>query len=450
MKTRFWLAVAVLTATGLFAQPKVSLTVYNKDMATVRDMRTIEFKQGVSEVQISDIAARIDPTSVQFSAPGVSLLEQNFNYDLVSTEKLLRKFIGREVDLTSETGLTVHGKVLSVLGQSNRYDSGPQLVILQEADGSIRSIQTRTFAQIHYPSLPEGTFTRPSLNWKVQTDAAGDRPVEISYLTHGINWRADYALIIADSTKRARLEAWVTIDNKTGATYNDATLKLLAGDVHKAADTRAELAMKYEAPGGAEPDQPFESKSFFEYHLYTLDRPATLLDQQTKQISLFVPADIAAKRIYVYNPQRNDKRVGVSLEVANTKTNGLGIPLPEGLIRVFQNDTDQAREYLGDDRIGHTAINEKIRVIVGEAFDIAVERVKKNQIGRTTSVWEVRLRNHKQDPVHVLVTDHFGGDWHIQASSHDMEKVNASTLECPVLCLPEEEVLITYTIYSQL
>jgi hypothetical protein len=446
MKSIFRFAAALLTAHVLYAQSPMSLTIYNKDMATVRDTRVIEFKKRISDVEVTNVAARIDPTSVQFSAPGVFLLEQNFDYDLISEDKLIRKFIGQNLEFVSESGQTVQGKVLSVLSSNNSYDLAPRLVVLQQADGSIRTIQPRSFIQIHYPTMPEGTISRPTLKWKVSSDQGGSLPAEISYLTHGLNWRVDYSLIVRDNSDQARLEAWVTIDNKSGASYPNAQLKLIAGDIAQAPGVVAtDERVVFSAPGRGDVDQPFEIKGFLKSHLYTLSGPISLLDAQTKQLSLFEPVQTVAKRVYIFDPKRKADKVGVFIEAENKKQYGLGIPLPEGLVRVYQHDTDSSREYLGDDRIGHTAANEKIRVRVGEAFDIAVDYVKKSQVGWEYN-YEVHLRNHKSDPVNVLVTDHFGGDWYIKASNYDMEKVNANTLECPVLCLPEEEVLIRYTV----
>jgi len=452
MRTFFVISAFLLLVSASFAQPSVSLTIYNKDLAAVRETRLIKFPDGVSEQKYTNVAARIDPTSVTFSAPGVDILEQNYDFDLLSPDKLLQKFVNQDIEVVTDKGDIVKGNLLTANGGSDDYRYARQ-ILLRLPDGTIRTIGSQQVGGMHYPSLPAGIITQPTLRWRVNCESGGNKQVETTYLTHGMSWRADYSLAITDKSDDASLSAWVTIDNKCGTGFDNAKLKLIAGDIHQAdgrSQAMAERAISYSAPTT---EAPFEEHGLFEYHIYTLERPATVLDKETKQIELFKPAKAHATRIYEYNPQTRDDKIGVIMEFENSQANGLGMPLPAGLVRVYQKDKDGNPEFLGDDRIDHTPHNEKVRVRVGDAFDIAVHRVAKDRRnqrdGGVDTDWEVRLRNHKTGPVTIVVKDHFSGIWNIVQSSHSLEKTDAQTVETSVLCEPELEVVVTYTIHTR-
>ncbi|MCB9366109.1 MAG: DUF4139 domain-containing protein [Calditrichaeota bacterium] len=438
-------ASLLLFISSTFAKPGVSVTVYNQDLALVRDVREMDFEKGTSQLLFRDVASRIDASSVHFNASGVALLEQNFDFDLVSPAKLLEKYVDQTVEVLTENGDLASGTLMSSVGET---------ILLQMKDGSLRSLLSESILEVRFPKLPDGLITRPTLRWLVNAPSGGKKEAEVSYLTGGMNWNADYVAVIDESNK-ADFSAWVTLNNSCGASFKDAKLKLIAGEVHRAQQpgarykdyARAEMLM------AADMAPQFTEKSFFEYHLYTLERPTDLLNNQTKQVSLFPDATVQSKRIYEYDSGRDPEKVRVSLEFENSKANDLGIPLPAGRVRVFQRDTDGSQEFIGEDNIDHTPRDEKVRVTIGNAFDIAVERIQKDYRRITDRVSEqdieVKLRNRKNEPVTIVVVEHSWGDWELTRSSLPMRKVSATQFEFDVDARPDQEVVLSFTIRNR-
>ena len=399
--------------------------------ALVRDERDMKIKQGRSQVSFTDVAALIDPTTVTFTSlsdPATRVLEQNFQFDLVSTQKLLLKFIDREITVDKSAGDTVTpitGTLLSAVDG----------IVLRGKDGSIYSIPAYT--AVNFPDLPGGLNTRPTLVWDVQSPAGGTQKTRVTYQTGGVTWWADYNLIFnegADANSgMLDLSAWVSIINQSGATYSDAKLKLIAGDVHRVQPEMASRMFRrdvMEAAAAAPAADGFEQKDFFEFHLYTLGRPTTLPNNSTKQIELFDQAkQIPAKKMLrvlrraesvhattARTPTANigvamNKKVDVYLEFKNDKAFGLGVPLPAGRIRVSQLDkADGSLEFIGEDKIDHTPKDEQVRVKLGSAFDVVGERRQVDFMVDSKARWmeeeiEVKLRNHKAQPVDVIVKE---------------------------------------------
>ncbi len=437
-------AMAVL-GTAFLALAETSLTVYNQNLALVREVRKLDFKSGTGEIRFQDVAAQIDATSVHFSASGVEMLEQNFDYDLVSPDKLLQKYVDRDIEVVTKQDV-VRGKLLT----SSWGTQGSQ-VVLQQADGSVRSLLQDNIVEIRYPELPGGLITKPTLRWLVNASTGGSKDTEVSYLTGGMSWRADYVLVMNDANTKADLDAWVTIDNTSGATYEDAKLKLIAGEVHRAPAPRPMYAVDgLETRAFSVKAAGFEEQTFFEYHLYTLQRPATVADNQTKQISLFPGTSTPLRKIYEFDYQKKADRVGVSVEFENREENGLGMALPAGRVRVYQEGPDKSQEFLGEDNIEHTPKNEKARIQIGNAFDIVAERTQTDFRKISDRVTEmdiqVKLRNHKKEAVDVVVVDYFRGDWEITRASLDFKKISARKVEFTVHAEPEQEATLTYTV----
>jgi hypothetical protein len=441
-----WAICGLILAQALvcFAEPEVHVTIYNKDLALVRDLRDMEFPKGTGEVSFRDVASQIDATSVHFSSPGVQMLEQNFDYDLVSTDKLMQKYLDEQVQVITQDGQLFSGKLLSAGTGENAE------IILQDERGQVQLIRSKQVRDMAFPRLPEGLITRPTLRWLVDSPSAGTKHMEVSYLTGGMEWQSDYVAVVGADSKSLNLSGWVTISNNSGATYKDAKVKLIAGEVHRVQEMpqlRALMAKGMPVEAAA---PQFEEKPFFEYHLYTLVRPSTIADRQTKQLSLFLPAEVVAKKIYEYDPRRDSKRVRVSFEFTNSKADGLGIPLPAGRVRVYVQDEDGAQEFVGEDSIEHTPKDEKVRVAIGNAFDIVVERQQTDtrRISDRVSeqAYQVKLRNHKTEQVEVSVLDYFWGDWTILESSLPYEKKSAQQVEFKVKVNPDEEVVLTYRV----
>lgn len=451
----FALVVAGLLLVDLSpASAEVSVTIYNQDLGLIKDVRELQFEKGRSLIQFTDVASRIDPTSVHFKpinpSDRVSILEQNYQYDLVSSSKILEKYIDKEIELFTKSpeqpgeSKSYRGKLLSYSGDN---------VTLQEPNGAIRIVRLDEVRDLYFPTLPQGLITRPTLVWLLDSQVSGKKKAEVSYLTSGINWHAEYVAVVDQKDQNLELAGWVSVDNRSGASYRDAKVKLIAGEVHRVAEERVppRMAKGYVADMAAGAPQ-FEEKAFFEYHLYTLLRPATIKDNEIKQVSLFPSTGVQVKKIYTYDGARYEDKVRVELEFKNSEAAGLGMPLPGGKIRVYKEDVDQALEFVGEDKIDHTPKDEKVRVFLGNAFDIVGERqktdFKKISDDVSQESYQIKLRNHKEEPVEVVVVEHLWSysQWEIREFSLSYEKKDANTVEFKVRVDKDQEVLLNYTV----
>ena len=436
---------ALLFAAGLYAaDSKIAVTIYNDNLALVREVRPLTFDKGVQHFHFVDVASQMEPTSVHFkslsSSNDISILEQNFEFDLVGTNRLLQKYIDQPIQAQISEGDAVSGTLLSSIGGD---------VVIQMEDGTLRAIKAASLQSIVFPSLPNGLMTRPTLVWLLNAKKAGEQSCEISYLTTGIRWHAEYVAVVNEKDTKLDLAGWVSIDNQSGATYADAKLKLVAGDVNRVAPPPQRaykaMAMSMEADAGQ-----FEEKSFFEYHLYTMQRPATVKDRQVKQVSLFPPQTAAVNKVYSFDGERNQKKVNVILELDNSKANGLGMPLPKGKVRVYKNDADGAQEFIGEDAIDHTPKDETIRLTMGNAFDLVGERivtdVKKISKRVRQQTVEITLRNHKEESAIIKVVEHLYGDWQFVGKTPKVLKKTADRVEFAVDVPADGEITFEYTV----
>jgi hypothetical protein len=410
----------------------------------------------VVDVMFEGVAARIDPTSVHIRSlnrpADLVVLEQNFEYDLISPAKLMEKYVGETVELVVVRDEKEIWSKAKLIGTVNGY--------VYEMDGKIAVSPP---GRVVLPELPQGLFSKPTLVWMLENDAKA-HTVEASYLTAGMGWRADYVLVLSSDDRKVDVAGWVTIDNRSGATYSDAAVKLVAGDVHRA-PAKQDIALLGEAlslrTGRAAAPQ-FQEEAFFEYHLYTLQRKSTIKDNQTKQIGLLEAPDVAVDKAYVFQPRSSywfapmpgpDKstKVGVFLNLENSKKNGMGMPLPKGVIRVYKKDADQSLQFVGEDAIDHTPEDERIRVKVGDAFDIVGERTQTDYTVLASgalyeSSYKVTLRNHKDEAVVVQVVEMVPGDWTVTQSSHTFEKEAANRIRFDLPVAKKGEVELTYTV----
>jgi len=444
--------------TGIENQTGVALTVYNVNLGLVKDQREIRLGRGTGDLMFEGVASRIIPTSVHIkslTAPqGLQVLEQNYEYDLLSPDKLLNKYVGREVKLYQVNPYTEREQIVTATLLSN--NGGPIFKIGDE-------ITYGYPGRVIFPSIPENLHAKPTLVWLLRNETARTQRVEASYLTEGINWHADYVVVLNDDDTRADISGWVTIDNKSGTTYKNATLKLVAGDVHRAKKEyelsdvmmkRAVMAEEGAAPGFAE-------KEFFEYHIYTLQRPSTIKDNQTKQISLVEANDVPVEKelryygaAYYYRGQYggliSNQKVGVFVEIANKKENNLGMPLPKGKIRAYKNDSDGSLQFIGEDNIDHTPRDEKIKIKLGDAFDVVGTRRqtdwKKVAYDTYEAEFEISLRNHKNEDVTVKVIEPIPGDWTMLSASQEYEKTDAFTAEFNVQVPKDKETKLRYRV----
>ena len=441
--------------------------------AVVRHERDIKLDRGRSTVRFTDVAALIDPTTVTFEslsdAAGTSVVEQDFQFDLVNTEKLLQRYLDRPiaVDQVRGTGVeSFQGTLLSATGG----------VILKRDDGTVQLLPHN--AGVKLPELPGGLITRPTLVWDVAAQRAGTHRARVSYQTSGITWWADYNVTYTEAAtpQACRLDvgAWVSIVNQSGASYADAKLKLVAGDVQRMTGARpaapAALARGEVAERRVD---GFAEKAFFEYHLYTLGRPTTVPDNSTKQIELFpaarrVPCEktlvyYGALPAYGFGPNpvtdrnygvQSNRKVDVYLGFKNAENNNMGMPLPAGRIRVSKSDpADGTLEFIGEDAIDHTPRNEQVLIKLGSAFDVVGERRQVNFAVDTsrktmTEEIEIKLRNQKKEAATVIVKENLYRwvNWQIAAKTHDFEKQDARTVHFPVKLAAGAEATVRYTV----
>jgi hypothetical protein len=411
---------------------EITLTVYSDNLALVSELRTIRLEPEQATVSLTGLPTGLIPDSVYLESPNGALdvLEQEFFYEQMSEATLLQKFIGQEIEVRN-AGNIYRGTLLSL-------DRG---VIIQERTGEIQIIKDATGFTL--PSLPPLT-SEPTLTWLVSTDLVGDTPVRLDYLTTGLSWEASY-LGLLDEDELA-LKSQVSVGNSSGLTYKDARLRLVAGQPQRVAAPRG-LGYAKEAMVAAAAPQ-FTEEAAFEYHLYTLERPATIEDGRTKQLSFISAPHVKIERRYIYEGQYRDG-IWTEVEFLNSKLNGLGQPLPAGTIRFYQNGL-----FVGEDAISHTPVDEQVRLTVGRAFDLVGERtlVEQRRISerkyRDTVL--ITLKNHKQEDVTVEVIEHLQGDWTILQAEPEYKKVDAATVEFDVPVKAGGLAQVTYTVEYQL
>ncbi len=444
MKSVF-LTVCLVLLSALVAAQDVSVTVYNSNLGVVSETRSLDFQKGVNRLAFKDVPSSIDPASVQFSVVGsghaVNILEQNYAFDLVSADQMYNKYVDNEIELIDKDGKLYSGTLLA-------YGSGT--VTLKDKNGAIKIVQLDNIAEVNFPALPDGLITRPTLFWLYNSDYSGVLPCKVGYQTSGLNWKAEYVGVLSSDEKNLDLSGWASINNTSGKTYKDATLKLVAGDIHRAApQLRGGMSAMKSLAAPSEYDG-FKEKSFFEYHLYTLPRKATVADKEIKQISLFEPARTQVKKVFMFRPERNATQVEVDLNFKNSKSTGLGLPLPAGRARIFKADTDGSLILLGEDNVDHTPVDEDLDLNIGYAFDITAEEKVANQTQISSKVQEqdleVRLANHKKEDVTVEVEKKLYGFWEILESSIPFEKKDAYTVDFKVPVPSDSTVVLKYTV----
>jgi hypothetical protein len=432
------LSTAGQNVTTVTDQADLSVTVYNSDIALVRDVRNLRLPTGSFDLQFMDIAATVNPATVHFRSltepSAVGVLEQNYEYDLLEPDKLLRKYVGREVTLvrTRQEGGTTREEEVRALLLS--YNNGPVWRIGKEIVTGLHA------DHIRFPELPGNLHSRPTLIWTLQNSGAVAHRVEASYLAGKLAWNADYVLTVGRDDKSADLDGWVTLTNGSGTAFNKARLQLVAGDlnrVRQVLEQRKEMADTVSRVAAA----PMAQEAFSDYHLYTLGRRTTINNNETKQVSMLTGTGVPTLKRYVVNGQayyyRNAHYPGAPLkdvvqvfyQFKNEQKGGLGVPMPAGTIRVYQADSKDGVHFVGEDRINHTPKDETINIKIGNAFDVVCERKQTDFRKISTNVYEfeyeITLRNHKANAVSVEVNEPIGGTWDMLRSSHKWTKTAA-------------------------
>jgi hypothetical protein len=414
----------------------VALTVYNQNFGLVREVRTLDLRSGRVALEYGDVASGIQPETVHIrplGGPGLQILEQNYQYDLLNPQKLLEKYVGRTVNVyrtNPQTGVdeAVAAEVLSVNG-------GPILRIGDE-------ITFNYPGRFGFPELPDNLIAEPTLLWRLESGGARQQ-VEVSYLTNSLNWKSDYVMVLNEDDDEAALTGWVTLTNQSGTSYENARLQLVAGDVQRVSgNVRPEAARAMMMSDVAQEAAGFTERGFFEYHLYTLGRPADLMNNEQKQVTLLESDGFGVKKRLIfhgathyfrgqYGQVTSNQKVGVYLDFENSERNGLGMPLPRGVVRVYKRDQDGAQQFIGEDLIDHTPRDEDVRIKMGEAFDVVGDRVQMDYdviSGCVSeSLWRIDLRNHKDEDVDVQLVEPVGGDWQVLSTSHPYTRVDAWT-----------------------
>jgi hypothetical protein len=454
-------AQSVVTSTQV-DQKEVAVTVYNSNIALVRDVRRLRLPAGTLDLRYMDIAAQVNPATVHIvsltTPKELSVLEQNYEYDLLSPQKLLQKYVGKEltlVRLVTENNSTKEVPVkatLLALNDGPVWKVGNELITGMGADRYV------------FPDLPQNLYSKPTLVWLLENARAGEQTVEASYLTNQVNWNADYVLTIRQDQKGADLNGWVTVINNSGTAFRNAQLQLVAGEVHRvsevpAAPVRA-LAMRAAEAKAAQ----FVQEPISEYHLYTLERRTNLQDKETKQISLLAAAGVGFDKVfevdgqqyYYHNAQRPGEPikepVQVRIKFINSQENSLGMPLPAGTVRVYQGDSKGRVQFIGEDRIGHTPKDETLDLHIGNAFDVVAERKQTDfkTYGRAFEfAFEISLRNHKPEPITVIVNEPIGGDWTMLDSNFKYEKTAAFAARFTVPVAANAESVLKYRVRVQ-
>jgi len=439
-----FLALLVLVIATAPEARDLRVTVYNSNLGVVRDVRSTKLERGVNQLSMSEIASQIDPTSVKLTIDGegdISILEQNFEYDLVNPDKLLQKYLDERLSITTEDSKIYEGKLIG-------FDGG-NLVLDMDA-GGVALVSRSKVRDIVLPPGQKGLVVKPTLFWSVEASRATSAEMEVAYLTDGINWHAEYVAAAAEDEKSLGLSAWVSIDNQSGATYPDAKLKLIAGEVHRA---RPQVMMAKYDMMRAEAAPRLEEKAFFEYHMYTLEGTSTIKEKEVKQIQLFPETKVPAAKLYNFDAYKGSG-VRVVVKFENSTKGGLGIPLPAGKVRVFKADTDGSLEFLGEDEIDHTPRDEDVKLYVGDAFDVVATREQKNLNKLSDRVleetFEISIANHKDTDITVTVDEHFYGEWKLRSPSHPYKKIKSDTAEFEVPVGANSKAVLSYTVRREI
>jgi hypothetical protein len=470
MRTRLWLASLLVVAVAVSSrhstpraaaprvegqsestlddQVELAVTVYNSDIALVRDVRNVRLPQGGFDLRFMDIAATVNPATVHFRSvtepSRVNVLEQNYEYDLLEPDKLLRKYVGRDVTLVrtrSEGGTTREEEVKARLLS---FNTAPVWQIAGEVVTGLHA------DHIRFPELPNNLYTRPTLIWTLDNTGAARHRVETSYLAGKLSWSSDYVLTVGRDDKLADLDGWVTLTNGSGTAFRNTKLQLVAGELNRVREQMSRMVADEGRLERAAASPAMAQESFSDYHLYTMSRKTTINNNETKQVSMLTGTGIPIRKRYIVDGQsfyyRNAQRPGspikdtvqVFYQFRNDERGGLGLPMPAGVVRVYQADSKGGVQFVGEDHIGHTPKDEELNLKIGHAFDVTCERNQIDFEKIATNVYEmeydITLRNHKTTPISVEVNEPIGGTWRMLRSSYPWNKTAAwaSTFTVPV------------------
>ncbi|ADE55137.1 DUF4139 domain-containing protein [Coraliomargarita akajimensis] len=479
MKLKISVLLSLLAATGASAQP--AITIYNGNFGVVRDTVSLNLNQGINQASYSGVTTQLEPESVVLRDPSgkvaLSVLEQSYRGDPVDQMRLLQLFEGKTIQflkvLDGQEAL-VDGRIIRAPAQvmaTNAYGNSYQKVLepIVEVDGQLL---TQLPGTPLFPSLGDDSVLLPTLSWKLYSASESQLDAQLSYLTGGMSWKADYNLVLPEEGDALTLTGWVSLENNTGTNFEDALIKLIAGDVNKVQESLGMAKqVVYEMTDRAFAAAPpaVEEKKFDEFHMYTLPLPTTLRDRETKQVEFVRAEAVQTTKLYVYDGfpgyrygglnmnqsygQNSQPDVAIYREFKNSEENGLAVPLPAGRTRFYRMDDDGQLEFTGENTIDHTPKNETIRVYLGNAFDLVGERTRTDFSKHTTrdqmtESFEIEIRNRSEESVTVQVVEHLYRwvNWELIEQSHEFSKKDAQTIEFPVTVKPDETVKVQYTV----
>ena len=444
-------------------QQSVAVTIYNSDLALVKDQRKVKLTNGLNNLALRDVSAQIRPETALLRstshAGSFSTLEQNFDFDLLTPQKLLEKYVGKTVSIVKTNPAT-------------GAETTEQATVLSSNNGVVlkigNRIETGLPGRIVYDNVPANLRDRPTLVTKLNNKTAAEQTLELSYLTGGLGWKADYVAELSPKEDSVDLSGWVTLTNTSGTSYNNAKLQLVAGDVNRVQHAMRPMAKAMRGDVMlAEAAAPMAEESLLEYHLYTLDRPTSIAENQTKQVALLSASGVPARKElvlagadYYYSGQYGEigskMKVGVFVEFDNKEASKLGMPLPKGIMRVYKKDSQGNAQFVGEDNIDHTPKNETVRLKLGEAFDVTADKKQTDfkvmpnpQKGHSAfeSAYEITLKNAKKEKVTVTVQEPIGGDWKIVSESHEHTKANSHLAVWKIDIPAEGKTTLTYRAY---
>ncbi|WP_457675694.1 DUF4139 domain-containing protein [Thiolapillus sp.] len=452
---------SVETVSDINDQTALAVTIYNENLALIRDRRKLDLPGSTLDLAIRGVSANMRPETAllrNITHPGdLNVLEQNFNFDLLTPQKMLEKYTGQTVELVRMNPAT--GKETREAATILSTNSG----VVAEIGGRV---ETNPEGRWIFPRIPDNLRDRPTLVTRLATKTAGPQELELSYLSGGLSWKADYVVNLDNNDSSLDLAGWVTLTNRSGTSYPDARLQLVAGDVNQ---VRNDMRHLRKAPMTAMADAmpaPMEEESLFEYHLYTLNRPTTIADNQTKQVALLNASGVPARKELVFRGQDyyfrgrysslgQKLKAAVYLQFENREGQGLGLPLPRGIVRVYKEDSQGNAQFVGEDRIDHTPKNEKVRLKLGEAFDVTASKKQVNyrKVNHghpynyaAEATFRLELKNAKNSPIQVTVQEPIPGDWKILQESHRHAKAAANLAEWHIDIPAEDTETLEYRV----
>jgi len=424
------------------------VTIYNNDLGLIFQEKDFALDKGVNTLRVEGVSMRVRPTTVKISFPKITgkyqLLEQNYLYDLVSTQKIFGKYIGEDVVFRLESGEKISGVLMN-----HEKDH----VILSLPNDIVRVLTTENVIDYEFPALPGGLILKPTLEWNIQSAFKGKTEAQLSYLTSGMSWNAEYVLVLDRDEKVFSLNSWISLNNNSGTTFENAKVKLIAGDINRIRAKRLEQPVTYRVNGlEKSAAKKIETRAIADYHLYELPNLITLRHNELKQVSLFDEINGKGRKVYLfenYSYNEIESPLRVVFRIENRKENNMGIAIPKGVVRIFKRDIDESLQFIGEDRIDHTSNKDTLRLTIGNAFDVRGKRtvVERDRLSKNAETITIRIQitNRKNTPLDVEIWEGISGYWNIKKASHDYQQKSSNRVVFPITVKADTSETISYT-----